>query len=71
MVEKITQWWPRLYPLRQKPQGYNDTKVDRYFMFYAKSTAKGHFRAKLDPKNYVFLPQVKIPIHYLIHIQRC
>ena len=33
-------------------------------MLYAKSTAKDHFREKQN----VFLPQVNILIHYLIHI---
>ena len=33
-------------------------------MFYAQSTATGHIREKEN----VFLPQVQILIHYLIHI---
>ena len=39
-------------------------KIVRYLIIYTQSTAKGHIRAKLD----VFLLQVKILIHYLIHI---
>ena len=37
--------------------------IDRYLMFYAQSTAKGHIRVKQN----VFLPQVKLLIHYLKH----
>ena len=41
-----------------------ERKIDRYLMFYAQSTAKGHMRVKQN----AFLPQVTIIIHYLIHI---
>ena len=40
-----------------------DTEIYRYVMFYAQSSAKGPMRVKQN----VFLPQVKILIHYLIH----
>ena len=38
--------------------------IDRYLMFYAQSTAKGYRKAKQN----VFLPQINILIHYVIHI---
>ena len=38
--------------------GNDNNKTDRYLMFYARSTAKGHIRAKQN----VFLPQVHILI---------
>ena len=37
--------------------------IHRYVIVYAQSTAKGHIRVKQN----VFLPQVTILIHYLIH----
>ena len=37
-------------------------EIDRYLMFYTRSTAKGHIRAKQNE----FPPQVKILIHYSI-----
>ena len=41
------------------------SKIDRYLMFYAQSTAGVHIR--VGEQN-VFLSQIKILIHYSIHI---
>ena len=43
----------------------NKKKKDRYLMFYAQSTGKGHIRVKPN----VSLPQVQIMIHNLIGLR--
>ena len=40
------------------------SEIDTYLVFYAQSTSNGHIGAKQN----VFLPQVKIVIHYSTHI---
>ena len=65
---KTTGWTPSVVPQPQE-------SIDRFLLFYAQSTTKGHIRAKQNVFlqvniliQHVFLPQVNILIHYFIHI---
>ena len=51
-----------------KTDRQTDRQIDRYLMCYAQSTAKHYITIRA--KQNIFIPQVQILIHYLIHIVR-